>query len=119
MFDNKEFNTNFIVEYDEDEVDDDYNDDDLGEKNETRLASLVGPWTVQTNIITKITHYELEGHFIVYLVCDTQLRGNMCNLGESCQEIDNDVCLLDNVSNAGCHSMEDSTVDWSDMAVFF
>lgn len=97
-----------------------YNEDeDTGDKNETRLASLVGPWTVQSNIITRITHYQLEGHFIVYLVCDTQLRGNMCNLGTSCPEINNEVCLLNNESHAECHSMQDTIVDWSDMAVFF
>lgn len=114
-----EFRTNILRDNDDDANESDDDEDTTGEKNETRLASLVGPWTVQSKIITSITHYQLEGHFIVYLVCDAQLRGNMCNLGTSCSEIENNVCLMDDSSTTGCYSMSDSIVDWSDMAVFF
>lgn len=85
-------------------------------KNATRLAKLLGTWTIETNFKTSVVTCEVKSHFIIHLSCDTQLKGNSCSL-DGCNEIDNKVCMLEKAGPA-CKSMEGTTVDWSDAVAF-
>ena len=85
-------------------------------KNDSRLASLMGPWTGLTNIETDMGGYSLQADYILHIVCDP-MRVNTCE-SPSCSEMDNQICakpLIDNSkSTDGCYSMENIVSDWSD-----
>lgn len=93
-------------------------DDEEESKNNTRILDLVGPWTMQTNVVTRVGHYKFEGHLVMYLVCDAELKGNACEIPD-CNEINNQVCIKDEESETGCYDMEENLVDWSDVVAFF
>ena len=85
-------------------------------KNDSRLASLMGPWTGLTNIETDVGGYSLQADYILHIVCDP-MRVNTCEK-PSCSEMDNQICakpLNDNSKSAdSCYSMENIVSDWSD-----
>lgn len=43
-------------------------------KNDTRLASLMGTWTVDSRIKSNLGLYEMDLNFIIYLMGEQELR---------------------------------------------
>ena len=85
-------------------------------KNLTRISSLMGTWSAQIKLKSFVGDYQLLAYFVVHLM-PNPMRGHGCNLGEECNEIDNQVCMRHigrYVEHPQCHSMEDRIIDWAD-----
>ena len=87
------------------------------EKNDTRMASLMGTWTGLTDIHTNLGKgYALKAEYILHITCDN-MRVNSCSLPD-CSEMDNQVCIRNVLKGfkekPECHNMERTLSDWSD-----
>jgi len=84
-------------------------------KNDTRLASLMGTWTVDSRIKSNFGLYEIDMNFVIYLMGDP-LRENSCELPD-CAELNNSFCRYENDSGSGppiCENMATNISNWSD-----
>jgi len=91
---------------------------DNNTKNATRIKSLLGTWTTEALVKTSIGGYKLEGHFITYFQCDSQLNINRCSMN-NCSEINNNACILNKNNEETCVVTKDEIIDWSDVVAFF
>jgi hypothetical protein len=80
-------------------------------KNETRLSSLMGTWTVSTNL--KIASYDVQAAFVAYMT-PNPMRHYGCSL-DNCIEANNQICQR----NQECHDMSNVVSEWSDVSLFF
>lgn len=86
-------------------------------KNQTRISSILGPWTVYNNVKASILPYKTGAYLTMYVLCDDQMSGNSCIL-PFCSEFDSEVCLRTMENNASCDKMDETIVDWADAIVF-
>lgn len=88
-------------------------------KNDTRISSLMGTWTAQTEIKSSVGDYKAVAYFVVHFMPDP-MRGHGCEL-KGCREIDNEICARSinrKDENETCVSMEDTVMEWSDGECF-
>lgn len=83
-------------------------------KNTSRLSTVMGTWTVNANVRLDVGDYEMDTYVVLDIVCDPMKAVNSC---EGCDEINNDVCLRENMRNTTCGSMATNISDWSDVLV--
>ena len=86
-------------------------------KNQTRISSILGPWTVYNNAKASLLPYSTGSSLSMYVLCDEQMAGNSCTL-PFCTEFDSEVCLRNMENDVSCNFMNESIVDWSDAIVF-
>mmetsp|Transcript_12569 Transcript_12569/g.29137 ORF Transcript_12569/g.29137 Transcript_12569/m.29137 type:complete len:90 (-) Transcript_12569:960-1229(-) len=87
----------------------------MEEKNLTRVGSLLGTWTAQTEMKASFGDYKLVAYFTVHFM-PNPMRQYGCEL-KGCKEMDNRVCMrhIDrNAETQECTDMEGNVVDWSD-----
>ena len=86
-------------------------------KNQTRISSIYGPWTIYNNAKASLLPYSTGSSLSLYVLCDNQMSQNSCSL-PFCTELDSRICLR-NIENAeSCNFINQSIVDWSDAIVF-
>mmetsp|Transcript_12571 Transcript_12571/g.29142 ORF Transcript_12571/g.29142 Transcript_12571/m.29142 type:complete len:318 (-) Transcript_12571:200-1153(-) len=91
----------------------------MEEKNLTRVGSLLGTWTAQTEMKASFGDYKLVAYFTVHFM-PNPMRQYGCEL-KGCKEMDNRVCMrhIDrNAETQECTDMEGNVVDWSDVSAF-
>jgi hypothetical protein len=92
-------------------------------KNVSRIASLMGTWTLQTQLHANIGRYEMRSYFSMHLMPDP-MRGYGCQMDDDnndddanhpvCPEIMNQACVSDPKANQECVSTETEVLNWSD-----
>jgi hypothetical protein len=82
-------------------------------KNASRIASLMGTWTGQTQLQANIGRYEMRSYFSMHLMPDP-MRGYGCQTDDVCPEIMNQACVSDSSANHECVSTEKEVLNWSD-----
>ena len=86
-----------------------YNDHQLinNTKNQTRLNSILGTWTLESNMKASAFNTKIKTHFIMHLTCNSQYQG--CTLSD-CSELNNQVCVLSSDSKPSCQNMNTTEV---------
>lgn len=80
-------------------------------KNQSRLSAMMGTWTVNADVRLDIGDYGMETFVVLNFMCDPLKSVNSC---EGCSEINNEICLRDDVGSTRCGSMVTDISDWSD-----
>mmetsp|Transcript_50802 Transcript_50802/g.75287 ORF Transcript_50802/g.75287 Transcript_50802/m.75287 type:complete len:434 (-) Transcript_50802:422-1723(-) len=90
-------------------------------KNDTRIASLMGSWTIDSTIKVSFGLYDLNVNIELFFMGDP-LRENACELPseDKCFEVDNKICLKESGRSTGrkCADMATAVSDWSDVNAF-